>query len=142
MGKKQKKSAIGKNNIEECFSTPTNNFDFDTETGVMSKLNGDIKPRKRNNKLGTWNYEGIMNTEDSIRKIKSNQKKGEMEVVDDIKDKTQMIIDNEEDTNVNLEKFENDVYAKDCAFTDFNLSKLIIKSLSALEYFTPTKVQE
>ena len=40
------------------------------------------------------------------------------------------------------DKFENALFAKGISFTNFNLSKLIIKALSELEYYIPTKVQE
>ena len=40
------------------------------------------------------------------------------------------------------DKFENAVFSKGISFLNFNLSKLIIKGLSEMEFYTPTKVQE
>ncbi len=40
------------------------------------------------------------------------------------------------------DKFESDIYTKNMSFCDFNLSKLILRGCSDLEFFHPTKVQE
>jgi hypothetical protein len=40
------------------------------------------------------------------------------------------------------DKFESEIYSKNMSFCDFNLSKLILRGCSDLEFFHPTKVQE
>lgn len=40
------------------------------------------------------------------------------------------------------DKFESDIYSKNISFCDFNLSKMILRGCSDLEFFHPTKVQE
>ena len=50
--------------------------------------------------------------------------------------------DSEDENPYFKDKFENALFAKGMSFTNFNLSKLIIKALSEMEYYTPTKVQE
>ena len=120
----------------------------------------------------TWSYNNILSEEEKMLKIKENKKIRELgltknktgkdeenENINNIKDndndnnnknkKNQISLkeeeeeDNEEDENPYFkDKFENALFAKGISFSNFNLSKLIIKALSELEYYTPTKVQE
>ena len=127
------------------------------------------KKRKSNsiNLDSTWSYNNILSEEEKMLKIKENKKIRELgltknktgkdeenENINNIKDndndnkKNQISLkeeeeDNEEDENPYFkDKFENALFAKGISFSNFNLSKLIIKALSELEYYTPTKVQE
>ena len=130
------------------------------------------KKRKSNsiNLDSTWSYNNILSEEEKMLKIKENKKIRELgltknkigkdeenENINNINDndnnnknkKNQISLkeeeeeDNEEDENPFFkDKFENALFAKGISFSNFNLSKLIIKALSELEYYTPTKVQE
>ena len=130
------------------------------------------KKRKSNsiNLDSTWSYNNILSEEEKMLKIKENKKIRELgltknktgkdeenENINNINDndndnknkKNQISLkeeeeeDNEEDENPYFkDKFENALFAKGISFSNFNLSKLIIKALSELEYYTPTKVQE
>lgn len=42
---------------------------------------------------------------------------------------------------INEDRFENEIFEKDSSFSDFSFSKLILKALSDLKFFRPTKVQ-
>ena len=139
-------------------------FDKKSSKGEKKLLN---KKRKANSIDidSTWSYNKILSEEKKIQKIKENKKIKELglskdnfadkENIDKIKDvlnkDNQEILLKEEDANEESEeeenqnfkdKFESALFAKGISFTNFNLSKLIIKALSELEYYTPTKVQE
>ena len=113
----------------------------------------------------TWSYNNIISEEKKIQKIKENKKIRELGITknksekkeenektnnDNKNKKKEMSLieeenENEEEIDENpyfRDKFENALFAKGMSFTNFNLSKLIIKALSELEYYIPTKVQE
>ena len=119
------------------------------------------KKRKLNSidLYSTWSYKNILSEEKKIQQLKEDKKKRELGISKDKKEekkeeknKTKKEISlNEEEENEEEEidenpyfrdKFENALFAKGISFTNFNLSKLIIKALSELEYYIPTKVQE
>ena len=159
MGKNQKKTTKDKAPVQEeatSSKTNTNNFfDFDMERNVFDKLT-ENKTNYFNKKNNTsWSYDNIIKNETHIQQTKENKKKAQLNI-EDIKPQnmnekepktvsnqiTQNINnDNDEETFLN-DKFENSVYAKGISFTNFNLSKLIVKGLSEMEFYTPTKVQE
>ena len=144
-------------------------FDFDMETNIMDKLeiqNDKIiinessnnknlinKKRKQSN-INTWSYDNILSEEKKIQKIKETKKNKELGLspseskINEKNDKGNnipLIEEKEESEDENpyfKDKFENALFAKGMSFTNFNLSKLIIKALSEMEYYTPTKVQE
>ena len=132
-----------------------------------SKENQKLLNKKRKSNSidyeSTWSYNNILSEEKKIQKIKENKKIRELglsktkekneekeNINNDIKNKTKEISLKEEDNSEDDEdenpyfkdKFESALFAKGISFTNFNLSKLIIKALSELEYYTPTKVQE
>ena len=141
-------------------------FDFDMDTNIYEKLENDnpiqssndppqLLNKKRKPIKSSWSYDNILTEEKKIQKIKETKKIKELglsnlntqEEKND--EKNTEIKLNEENSEENSEenpyfkdKFENALFAKGISFTNFNLSKLIIKALSELEYYTPTKVQE
>ena len=139
-------------------------FDKKSSKGEKKLLNKKRKANSIDIDL-TWSYNKILSEEKKIQKIKENKKIKELglskdkfadkentdKIKDDLNKDTQEILLKEEDANEESEeeenqnfkdKFESALFAKGISFTNFNLSKLIIKSLSELEYYTPTKVQE
>jgi len=130
-----------------------------TQKGVLNK-------KRKSNSIGldsSWSYNNILSEEKKIQKIKENKKIRELGLSkkyekneednkineDNKKPKKEMTLleeeeeESEKDENPYFkDKFENALFAKGMSFTNFNLSKLIIKALSELEYYTPTKVQE
>lgn len=159
MGKNQKKSTKGKTLAqEEVTSNKANSnnfFDFDMETNVFDKLT-ENKPNyfNKKNKI-SWSYDNIIKNETQIQQIKDNKKKAQLNLEDtkpqNTEEKgvktvsnqiTQNINNDNDEENFLNDKFENSVYAKGMSFTNFNLSKLIVKGLSEMEFYTPTKVQE
>ena len=159
MGKNQKKTTKDKAPVQEEATSSkanTNNFfDFDMETNVFDKLT-ENKTNYFNKKNKTsWRYDNIIKNETHIQQTKENKKKAQLNI-EDTKPQTMNVKepktvsnqitqninnDNDEETFLN-DKFENSVYAKGISFTNFNLSKLIVKGLSEMEFYTPTKVQE
>ena len=144
-------------------------FDFDMDTNIFEKLENDKSTHSSNNPTqllnkkrkpvkSSWSYDNILNEEKKIQKIKETKKIKELGLSqvnpqeEKINEKNnensqiKLIEENaEEDSEENpyfKDKFENALFAKGISFTNFNLSKLIIKALSELEYYTPTKVQE
>ena len=128
---------------------------------------GVLNKKRKQNSIdldSTWSYNNILSEEKKIQKIKENKKIRELGLSknkykkeeednkineDKKKLKKEMTLleeeeeESEEDENPYFkDKFENALFAKGISFTNFNLSKLIIKALSELEYYTPTKVQE
>lgn len=159
MGKNQKKTTKDKAPVQEEATSSkanTNNFfDFDMETNIFDKLT-ENKTNYFNKKNNTsWSYDNIIKNETHIQQTKENKKKAQLNI-EDTKPQTMNVKepktvsnqitqninnDNDEETFLN-DKFENSVYAKGISFTNFNLSKLIVKGLSEMEFYTPTKVQE
>ncbi len=131
-----------------------NFFDFDMETNVFDKFSerNNYLTKKRNKpETSLWNYEKILNNEKEIKNIKENKRKRDLKInnielnnnkLENKNLEDEKSIEEEEENIYMLNKFENAVYAKGISFLNFNLSKLIIKGLSEMEYYTPTKVQE
>ncbi len=131
-----------------------NFFDFDMETNVFDKFSerNNYLTKKRNKpETSLWNYEKILNNEKEIKNIKENKRKRDLKInnielnnnkLENKNLEDEKSIEEEEENIYMLDKFENAVYAKGISFLNFNLSKLIIKGLSEMEYYTPTKVQE
>ena len=146
-------------------------FDFDMDTNIMDKLENEnldtnksqpkiLNKKRKLNSIdldSVWSYNNILSEEKKMQKIKENKKirelglsENKIEKKDDEDNKIKKEIslkeeeeENEEDENPYFkDKFENALFAKGISFSNFNLSKLIIKALSELEYYTPTKVQE
>ena len=147
-------------------------FDFDMDTNIFDKLGHDqistkdpsntdqkLLAKKRKSKINSsWSYDNVLSEEKKIQKIKETKKIKELGLSQPEPEKSKekeitknnneipLIEENEqeiEDENPYFkDKFENALFAKGMSFTNFNLSKLIIKALSELEYYTPTKVQE
>ena len=154
MGKYSKKNPRDNKIKETKEEAPKNQessnvFDFDMDTNVFDKLNEGTRANSNKKYLSSWSYENIIKSENNVRQAKENKKKAELKIEDKVpqqeankepSEKKETKVD-EEDFAMN-DKFENDVYAKGMSFTNFNLSKLIIKGLSEMEFYTPTKVQE
>ena len=124
-----------------------------------------LTKKRKNNINSSWSYDNILSEEKKIQKIKETKKIKELGLsqpnaeqnkeelnseINKNKINKEIQLIEQEDSNENSEeenpyfkdKFENALFAKGISFTNFNLSKLIIKALSELEYYTPTKVQE
>ena len=144
-------------------------FDFDMDTNIFEKLEKDknslkeplnntnkLLTKKRKNINSSWSYDNVLTEEKKIQKIKETKKikelglsektpKENLNKENDDNKNTIALIEEENSDNENpyfKDKFENALFAKGMSFSNFNLSKLIIKALSELEYYTPTKVQE
>ena len=145
-------------------------FDFDMDTNIFEKLekdknslkeplnnpNNKLLTKKRKNINSSWSYDNVLTEEKKIQKIKETKKikelglsektpKENLNKENDGNKNTIALIEEENSDNENpyfKDKFENALFAKGMSFSNFNLSKLIIKALSELEYYTPTKVQE
>ena len=145
-------------------------FDFDMDTNIFEKLekdknslkeplnnpNNKLLTKKRKNINSSWSYDNVLTEEKKIQKIKETKKikelglsektpKENLNKENDGNKNTTALIEEENSDNENpyfKDKFENALFAKGMSFSNFNLSKLIIKALSELEYYTPTKVQE
>ena len=145
-------------------------FDFDMDTNIFEKLekdknslkeplnnpNNKLLTKKRKNINSSWSYDNVLTEEKKIQKIKETKKIKELGLSEktpkensnkenDGNKNTIALIEEENSDNENpyfKDKFENALFAKGMSFSNFNLSKLIIKALSELEYYTPTKVQE
>ena len=145
-------------------------FDFDMDTNIFEKLekdknslkeplnnpNNKLLTKKRKNINSSWSYDNVLTEEKKIQKIKETKKIKELGLSEkkpkensnkenNGNKNTIALIEEENSDNENpyfKDKFENALFAKGMSFSNFNLSKLIIKALSELEYYTPTKVQE
>ena len=145
-------------------------LDFDMDTNIFEKLekdknslkeplnnpNNKLLTKKRKNINSSWSYDNVLTEEKKIQKIKEAKKikelglsekapKENLNKENDGNKNTIALIEEENSDNENpyfKDKFENALFAKGMSFSNFNLSKLIIKALSELEYYTPTKVQE
>ena len=155
MGKiKNQKNKEIKIEKEKEKKSENNFFDFDMETNVFDKFSerNNYLTKKRNKpETSLWNYEKILNNEKEIKNIKENKRKRDLKLnnielnnnkLENKNLEDEKSIEEEEENIYMLDKFENAVYAKGISFLNFNLSKLIIKGLSEMEYYTPTKVQE
>ena len=132
---------------------------------TLNKQQKLLTKKRKNNINSSWSYDNILSEEKKIQKIKETKKIKELGLSQPNTEQDKDELNNEinknkinkempliesEDFNENSEeenpyfkdKFENALFAKGISFTNFNLSKLIIKALSELEYYTPTKVQE
>ena len=119
-----------------------------------------LNKKRKSNINSSWSYGNVLSEEKKIQKIKETKKINELGLSQTEKDKEidneetepkqnsemPLIEENEQDSEDEnpyfKDKFENALFAKGMSFTNFNLSKLIIKALSEMEYYTPTKVQE
>ena len=119
-----------------------------------------LNKKRKSNINSSWSYGNVLSEEKKIQKIKETKKIKELGLSQTEKDKEivneetepkqnsemPLIEENEQDSEDEnpyfKDKFENALFAKGMSFTNFNLSKLIIKALSEMEYYTPTKVQE
>ena len=120
-----------------------------------------LTKKRKNNINSSWSYDNILTEEKKFQKIKETKKIKELGLTQNEPEKTkekeitskinneiplleekEQESDEEEENPYFKDKFENDLFAKGMSFTNFNLSKLIIKALSELEYYIPTKVQE
>ena len=119
-----------------------------------------LNKKRKSNINSSWSYGNVLSEEKKIQKIKETKKIKELGLSQAEKDKEidneetepkqnsemPLIEENEQDSEDEnpyfKDKFENALFAKGMSFTNFNLSKLIIKALSEMEYYTPTKVQE
>lgn len=145
--KNRKEKKVQKVDEKELITDNKENFFvYDTDTSIFNKLQGDKSGRK--NKLNTWNYNKVIQEEKQILSLKNaennlqTQKPKEEQFQ---KNDEKMEIDKDDDSieeNINLTKFENELFSKDTKFTDFTLTKLLIKACSDQELYTPTKVQE
>jgi len=148
---------VSQANDELVLNNKKNFFNFDGETNILNKLyeKTDSIQRKKVQR-SSWNYDKIIFEENEIKKLKEakkratiNEETGDIEMSafefpknesEEIKCDFEDDIDEDESNNIN--KFESDVYSKNSSFCDFNLSKIILKSLADLEFFHPTKIQE
>jgi ATP-dependent RNA helicase DDX27 len=141
--KKTQKEALIEEDVVENKDTGFD-FDFDNETNILSKLKGE--KHKKTKVGGGWDYKNIIDTETKVKYVKEQNKPmaDHQDVEMQPKEKDTEIKEEQEDetNNFNLDKFESEIYAKNASFKDFNLSRLILKACSDMEYFHPTKVQD
>lgn len=154
MGKYSKKTLRDNKSKDTTEEAPkeqksSNVFDFDMDTNVFDKLNEGTRSTSNKKFISSWSYENIIKSETNVKQAKENKKKAELKIEDKVpQQETKDQITQKKETTIDdddfamNDKFENDVYAKGMSFTNFNLSKLIIKGLSEMEFYTPTKVQE
>ena len=92
-----------------------------------------------------------MEIDDELKQLEKDNKKtsitpslkGELEKrLNIIKAEEDEQSDFDSEDNKYHDKFESEIYSKNMSFCDFNVSKLILKGCSDLEFFHPTKVQE
>ena len=144
-------------NIMDKLTTDNTTQNHQPESENKDKKFLNKKRKNSDHKIeNSWSYNNILADEKKIQKIKETKKIKELGLTnDEIKkedEKTEEnkinlfeenIEENSEDENPYFrDKFENSIFAKGISFSNFNLSKLIIKALNELEYYTPTKVQE
>ena len=120
-----------------------------------------LNKKRKPNINSSWSYDNVLTEEKKIQKIKETKKIKELGLTNpqpkedeselnqnnnnNINNNNIPLIEEEEKSEENpyfKDKFENALFAKGMSFSNFNLSKLIIKALSEMEYYTPTKVQE
>ena len=119
-----------------------------------------LNKKRKPNINSSWSYDNVLSEEKKIQKIKETKKIKELGLTNpqpkedeselnqnnnNINNNNIPLIEEEEKSEENpyfKDKFENALFAKGMSFSNFNLSKLIIKALSEMEYYTPTKVQE
>ena len=118
-----------------------------------------LNKKRKPNINSSWSYDNVLTEEKKIQKIKETKKikelgltntkpkedESELNQNNNINNNNIPLIEEEEKSEENpyfKDKFENALFAKGMSFSNFNLSKLIIKALSEMEYYTPTKVQE
>ena len=131
-----------------------------------------LNKKRKPNINSSWSYDNVLSEEKKIQKIKETKKIKEIQKIKETKkikelgltnpqpkeDESELNQNNNNINNNNIplieeeekseenpyfkDKFENALFAKGMSFSNFNLSKLIIKALSEMEYYTPTKVQE
>ena len=131
-------------------------FDF-FDSNILEKFdptNNNTNYNGKGSHTTSWNYSKLLETEKEYNNISRKQNKEKYKEKNNI-NTTDMDIDEDEtqdNTNANnksevndydndLEKFETALFEKDCSFSDFALSKLILKALADGEFFHPTKVQ-
>ena len=144
-------------NIMDKLTTDNTTQNHQPESENKDKKFLNKKRKNSDHKIeNSWSYNNILADEKKIQKIKETKKIKELGLTnDEIKKEDEKTEENkinlfEENKEENLEdenpyfrdKFENSIFAKGISFSNFNLSKLIIKALNELEYYTPTKVQE
>ena len=144
-------------NIMDKLTTDNTTQNHQPESENKDKKFLNKKRKNSDHKIeNSWSYNNILADEKKIQKIKETKKIKELGLTnDEIKKEDEKTEENkinlfEENIEENLEdenpyfrdKFENSIFAKGISFSNFNLSKLIIKALNELEYYTPTKVQE
>lgn len=129
-------------------SIDKNGFDFNFDSDIFSKITGKNQKANNNTSKSTmWNYSSIIEEEDNLK----FQRKGKEQ---DINYKQTPISNTDSNSAImnpqiknkieeeSRDKYESELYSKNISFSDFNLSKYLVKSCSDMEYFYPTKVQE
>ena len=146
------------------FDMDTNIFEkLENDKNSIKESSNNIKKllnkKRKPNINSSWSYDNILSEEKKIQKIKETKKikelgltntkpkedESELNQNNNINNNNIPLIEEEEKSEENpyfKDKFENALFAKGMSFSNFNLSKLIIKALSEMEYYTPTKVQE
>ncbi len=114
-------------------------FNFDFDTTIIDKTNSEYL--NKNTQFHKWNYnDGITKKTNVSSSNKQETKRRNQEKAK--KDKENEQNDNLEELNFdNEDKFENELFEKDCCFADFKISKLLLKACSDLNFYHPTKVQ-
>jgi ATP-dependent RNA helicase DDX27 len=144
-------------NEEEDFEDEEEDEDFeDEEEDFEDEEDDEEKKQKKNSnekiEIQKFTDEEIAELEKERkikREIKSDLKEEFEKKINKRKDNNKnKNVDNEDNDNENeneeryQDKFESEIYTKNMSFYDFNLSKLILRGCSDLEFFHPTKVQE
>ena len=138
------------NDQEITTDNKENFFVYDTDTSIFNKLKGE-KSNKRK-QLNTWNYNKVIQEENQIKSFKDIENNNKPKTAFNESNTTNVNTNTnekkiEDDTdsieeNINLTKYENELFSQNTKFTDFTLTKLLVKACSDQELYTPTKVQE
>lgn len=114
---------------------------MDFESSILDKLSNSYTESTKggNGSQSTWKYTDVISKEKQFKygarpteegkTFNYNNQSGEL--------------DEEEKANgkSSEDKFENELFEKNCSFSDFKLSKLLLKACADLNFFHPTKVQ-
>ena len=110
---------------------------FDFDSSIIDKVNNNyISPSSNNKSASQWKYGSLITSEQQAKSKNYNQT--------NYNSISNTHVDDSDDDNrgiQNEDKFENELFEKECSFSDFKLSKLLLKACADLNFFHPTKVQ-
>ena len=143
LSRKRKEKKSKEEDLTEITNKSTNKkgLVFDFESSIVDKFSSDHIVKNQSSIKNSWNYSKIIANEKKFKDERHENNKitlKEEATIEDIDSNNSI---NDEDEKYLEDKFENDLFEKDCSFTNFNLSKLLLRACSDLNFFHPTKVQ-